>query len=189
MDTQDFTELLRAYGNGERAAFDQLVTLVYDDLRRLASYYLHQEATGHTLQTTALVNEAYVRLVNSASVSCQDRAHFVALAAQTMRRILVDHARSRGYRKRGGDVRRVPLEAALTVASRQSPDLLMLDAALNEFAKSYPREAKGFELRFFGELSGQEIAEVLGISPATVSLDLKFARLWLRRELGAAKGE
>ncbi|HMV87872.1 MAG TPA: sigma-70 family RNA polymerase sigma factor [Blastocatellia bacterium] len=183
MPNQDFAALLAVYSNGDRGAFDQLVALVYDELRRLASYYLRQEAAGNTLQTTALVNEAYLRLAKSAPLSIQDRKHFMALAAQTMRRILVDHARSHQYQKRGGGAQRVSLEEAMTVCREQLPDLLSLDEALSRLEQAHPREAKIFELKFFSELEGKEIAELLGVSTATVSLDLKFARMWLRRAL------
>jgi RNA polymerase sigma factor (TIGR02999 family) len=188
MDTQDFAELLAAYSRGDRGAFDQIVTLVYDELRRLASYYLRNEGPGHTLQTTALVHEAYARLAKSACVPCKDRAHFMALAAQTMRRILVDHARRRNYRKRGGGAEHVSLDQAPTLSIGQLPGLVTLDEALCDLERVHPHEAKIFEMSFFAEMQGKEIAEALGVSPAKVSVDLKFAKAWLKCELSRYSG-
>jgi len=183
VQTNEFTQLLVAYAGGDRSALDRIVAAVYEELRRLASHYLRQERPGHTLQTTALVNEAYLRLVNLEQIQWKDRAHFMMVAAGIMRRVLVDHARSHGNLKHGGELQRVSLDEAMAVAGNQFPDLLMIEEALSRFEKDYPREAKVFEMKFFSEMTGLEIAEALRVSPATVSLDLKFAKLWLRREL------
>ena len=160
------TQLLVRWREGDRRALDELMPLVYDELRRLASHYMRGERPGHTLQTSALVNEAYLRLAAHEEMQWQDRAHFLAVAAQVMRRVLVDHARRRGNQKRGGD--------ALKVA---------LDDALARLAELAPRKSQLVELRFFGGLSIEEAAEVLGVSPGTVMRDWTFTKAWLRKEI------
>ncbi len=158
------------------------------ELRRLARGYMRRERPGHTLQTTALVNEAFLRLTDARSVRWQDRAHFLAISARLMRRVLVDHARSRGYRKRGGGAQRVTLDEAHVVAAEPEVDLVALDRVLESLAEVDARKSKVIELRFFGGLSVEETAEVLGVSPATVSNDWAVARTWLRRELRGGGG-
>jgi RNA polymerase sigma factor (TIGR02999 family) len=180
---QDVTELLMAWGNGDQDALSRLMPLVYDELHRLAEGYMRREHAGHTLQTTALVNEAYIKLVDSSRVRWQNRAHFFAVAAQLMRRILVDFARNRRYQKRGGDWRQVTLGEGLGVATNVDSDLVALDEALQELAKLDPRKARVVELRFFGGLSLEEAAEALKISTDTVGRDWRAAKAWLKREL------
>jgi len=176
------TQLLLDWRNGDQAALDQLMPLVYDELHRLAQAYLRRERQGHTLQTSALVNEAYLRLVDQ-QTPWQNRAHFFGIAAQLMRRILVDHARAHQYAKRGGDQQRVSLEAAADVANAEDGDLVALDDALLSLAAIDPKQSRIIELRFFGGLTIEETAEVLGISHATVEREWSLARAWLRREL------
>ena len=177
------TELLLAWGRGDRSALDDLVPLVHQELRRLARLQMRGERDNHTLQTTALVNEAFLRLIDLRRIRWQDRAHFLALSARLMRRILVDYARARGYRKRGGGAQRVTLAEALLVTDGQRPDVVALDEALNAFAEVDPRKAQVVELRYFGGLTVEETAEALGVSSETVMRDWKVAKLWLRREL------
>ena len=181
--TQDVTHLLRAWSEGDQAALEQLVPLVETELHRLARAYMRRERQGHTLQATALVNEVFVRLAHTSNPRWQDRAHFVGIAARLMRQVLVDHARSRGYRKRGGDALRVPLENAPLITPEPALDVLAVDRALEAFAKIDPRKSQVVELRFFGGLSVEETAEVLGISVETVKRDWRVAKLWLAREL------
>ncbi len=178
------TQLLRAWSAGDAGALDSLTPLVYTEMRRMARRYMNQERSGHTLQATALVHEAFLRLADAQRIEWQDRAHFLAIAAQTMRRILVDFARSRNFQKRGAGVRPAPLEEALLVSSRKDQELTQLDDALQALAQIDPRKAKVVELRFFGGLEGKEIAEVLGVSTETVSRDWKLAKAWLMREMG-----
>ena len=180
---QGITQLLQAWGNGDQQALEKLIPLVYRELHRLAERYMADERPGHTLQTTALVNEAYLRLVGVRGVTWQNRAHFFAICASTMRRILVDFARARQYQKRGGDVVAVTIEDALEVSDKPGVDLVALDDALNGLAKLDPRKTHVVELRFFSGLSVEETAEALNISPETVMRDWKFARVWLAREL------
>jgi len=177
------TQLLRAWGDGDARALERLVPLVYDELHRLARRYMAQERPGHTLQTTALVNEAYLRLVDSTQASWQNRTQFFAICAQVMRRILVDWARARQAAKRGGEVQPLELEEALVVSEKPGEDLVALDDALRELAAVDPRKSRVVELRFFGGLSVEESAEVLDVSVETVMRDWKFAKTWLRREL------
>ena len=177
------TELLLAWGQGDQSALDKLVPLVYDELYRLAKRYMARERTGHTLQTTALVNEAYLRLVDLKSVRWQNRAHFFAISAQVMRRILVDFARSRNYQKRGGGARLVSFDEALNISQQQDADLIALDDALNTLASVDERKSKVVELRFFGGLSVEETAHVLKVSEDTVMRDWKMAKVWLLREM------
>lgn len=177
------TQLLTAWGNGDEAARDQLMTLVYEELHRLAHRHIRNERPGHTLQTSALVNEAFVRLVDIKNVTWQSRAHFFAIAAQMMRRILVDYARTRRYAKRGGDARQVTLNEELIVPDQRSADVIALDEALNELANIDDRKRKVVELRFFGGLSIEETAEVLAVSPGTVMRDWTLAKAWLKRAM------
>jgi RNA polymerase sigma-70 factor, ECF subfamily len=177
------TELLRAWGDGDEGALEQLTPLVEAELRRLARGYMRRERAGHTLQTTALVNEAFLRLTDARGVRWQDRAHFFGISARLMRRVLVDHARSRGYRKRGGGAERVTLDEGLVPAPEPEVDVVALDRALESLAAVDPRKSRVVELRFFGGLSVEETAEVLGVSPDTVKRDWRLARLRLLREL------
>jgi len=183
--SNEVTLLLRAWGEGDVQALDRLAPLVYQELHRIARGYMARERTDHTLQTTALVNEAYVRLVDARQVTWQDRAHFFAVCARAMRRILVDHARSRGYMKRGGGKLHVQFDEAFGMAWSADPNLLELDEALDRLSALDPRKARVIEMRFFGGLSVEETAEALGISPETVMRDWKLARAWLYRELSA----
>jgi RNA polymerase sigma-70 factor (ECF subfamily) len=177
------TELLRAWRGGDEQALHKLTPLVYAELHRLARFYMSRERPGHTLQTTALVHEAYTRLVDPPSVEWQDRNHFFAVCSTLMRRVLVDHARSQGYLKRGGGVKLVPLEEARGVGYDDEVDLFALDEALTRFAAFDPRKSQVVELRFFGGLTVQETAEVLHTSPDTVMRDWKLSKAWLMREL------
>ena len=177
------TKLLLAWGAGEDAALEKLIPLVYRELRRLARHYMRGERTGHTLQATALVNEAYLRLIDSRKVRWHNRAHFFAISAQLMRRILVDFARSRGYQKRGGGAIHVTFEEASLASEEPRVDLLALDEAVNALAHVDPRKSQVVELRFFGDLSVEETAEVLRVSQETVLRDWKFAKAWLHEEL------
>jgi len=177
------TELLQAWGGGDAAAFEQLIPLVHAELRRLARRYMGRERPGHTLQPTALVNEAYLRLVDLNQMRWQDRAHFLAMAARLMRRVLVDNARTKGYRKRGGGARQVSLDDGLVICDPRSDELVALDDALTQFAAVSPRKAQVVELRFFGGLSVEETAEALRVSPETVKRDWRLAKVWLVRHL------
>jgi RNA polymerase sigma-70 factor (ECF subfamily) len=180
------TQLLQAWSQGEDAALEELLPLVHQELRRQARRHMYGERPGHTLQATALVNEAYLRLVNSRQVNWQNRAHFFAISAQLMRRILVDYARARGYQKRGGGVPKVTLDEALTGPQEKGHDLVALDDALKVLAGVDPRKTKVVELRFFGGLSVEETAEVLKVSPDTVMRDWRLAKAWLGREMRKA---
>jgi RNA polymerase sigma factor (TIGR02999 family) len=180
---QEFTALLRAWSRGDGAALDKLIPLVHEELRRLAHSYMRRERAGHTLQTTALVNEAYLRLVDTNLVQWRDRAHFFGIAARLMRQILVDFARSRGYQKRGGGLRQVSLDEALLVSPEPDEDFVRLDDALNALAEFDARKARVVELRYFGGLSVEETAEVLEVSGITVIRDWNIAKLWLLKEL------
>ncbi|HZS06793.1 MAG TPA: sigma-70 family RNA polymerase sigma factor [Blastocatellia bacterium] len=180
---RDVTELLHAWSRGDQAALDQLIPLVYEELRRLAKRHLAGEYRRHSLETTVLVNEAYLRLVGAHDVQWQDRAHFFAISARLMRQILVDFARSRRRLKREGAARQVTLDEALNVAEARGADLVALDDALQALAEIDPRKARIVELRFFGGLTNDEIAEVLGISPATIKREWQTAKVWLFHEL------
>jgi RNA polymerase sigma factor (TIGR02999 family) len=177
------TALLRAWSDGDEGALERLIPLVEAELRRLARGYMGRERRDHTLQVTALVNEAFLRLTDARQLRWQDRAHFLGISARLMRRVLVDHARARGYQKRGGAARRVELDEALVVSPGLSVELLALDRALDELAAADPRKARVIELRFFGGLSVEETAEALHVSTDTVKRDWRLARLWLLREL------
>jgi RNA polymerase sigma factor (TIGR02999 family) len=183
----DVTQLLQAWRNGDEQAFDQLMPLVYEELHRLAQRYMARERAGHTLQTTALVNEAYLRLVGAGKVNFQNRAHFFAVSAQLMRRILVEFARRQGSLKRGGDVQRVSLEESLVVYGERGADLVALDDALQALAAIDARRSRVVEMRFFGGLSVDETAEVLNVSPETVMHDWKLSKAWLLREMSGEK--
>jgi RNA polymerase sigma factor (TIGR02999 family) len=180
------TELLLAWGRGEAAAFDRLVPMVHGELRRMARRYMARERRAHTLQPTALINEVYLRLIDVNQVQWQNRAHFFAVAARVMRRILVDFARAHRNQKRsGGTV--VSLDEAVAVGHERPSDVLALDAALGALAQVHPRKAQVVELRFFGGMTLEESAEALGVSADTVKRDWRFARLWLLRELHAGR--
>jgi RNA polymerase sigma-70 factor, ECF subfamily len=182
----DATELLRAWSEGDQSALNELVPLVERELHRLARAYMRRERQGHSLQATALVNEVFLRLAHTANLRLRDRAHFVGIAARLMRQVLVDHARSRGYGKRGGGVLRVPLADALLIAPERALDVLAVDRALESFATIDPRKSQVVELRFFGGLTVEETAEVMGLSVETVKRDWRVAKLWLSRELRSA---
>jgi RNA polymerase sigma-70 factor (ECF subfamily) len=179
----EITQLLVEWSAGNQAALDKLYALVYNELRRLAHGYLRRERKGHTLQTTALINEAYLRLVDQKQVHWANRSHFFAISAQIMRRILIDHARRYNYAKRGGGAERVSLDATAVVAKESARELLRLDEALNQLAKIDPRRSHVVELRYFGGLNNEEIARVLKISENTVTRDWNMARAWLYQEL------
>jgi RNA polymerase sigma-70 factor (ECF subfamily) len=182
------TEFLRAWSDGDRAALDRLTPIVYEELHRLARRYMKGERLGHSLQTTALVNEAYMRLVDYKNMQWQNRAHFFAVSAQLMRRILVDHARRRNL-KRGGDMLHVSLDETAMVGSGKDADLVALDDAINLLAKLDPRKVQVVEMRFFGGLSVEETAEVLKVSAVTVMRDWNTAKAWLYRQLMPRTGD
>jgi RNA polymerase sigma factor (TIGR02999 family) len=177
------TLLLQAWGQGDEQALGQLIPAIETELHRIARRCMAGERGGNSLQATALVNEAYIRLVDTQRVRWQDRAHFLAMAARMMRRILVDHARSKGYQKRGGDAVRVTFEEMQLPGTQRDRDLVALDEALSELEKADPRKAKVIDFRFFGGLSVEETASVLGVSVDTVMRDWKFAKAWLQREM------
>ena len=179
----DVTALLLEWNNGNPGALDDLMPVVYDELRRLARRYMRREGPGHTLQTTALVNEAYIRLVDQKRVTWQNRAHFFGIAAQLIRRLLVDHARARHRLKRGGAALKVEWSEQISSPVSRQMDLVALDDALNRLANLEPQKSRIVELRFFGGLSIEETAEALNISQATVKRDWSFARAWLHREM------
>ena len=179
----EVTQLLVAWTNGDEAARDQLMSAVYPELHRLAHHYMKRESPGHTLQTSALVNEAFLKLVDQRNVKWQNRAHFLGIAAQMMRRILVDYARSRRYAKRGGGAQQVSLDEGLIVSDERSAEVVELSEALDRMAEFDQRKAQTVELRFFGGLSIEETAEVLAVSPGTVMRDWTLAKAWLRREM------
>ena len=181
--SHDITRLLLAWNDGDQLALDKLVPLVEAELRRLARTYMNRERAGHTLQTTALINEAYVRLIDSHSVQWQSRAHFYGIAAQVMRRVLVDSARKRNYRKRGGGSHQITFTETLAVTVTEDTNVLALDEALNELAKIDERKARVVEMRFFGGLSEKETAVALGVSPETARRDWRLAKSWLLRQL------
>lgn len=188
-DPENITDLLVSYGRGDKESLDKLMPVVYDELRRQAARYLRREQVGHTLQTTALIHEAYVRLVDQRNVQWQNRAHFFGIAAQMMRRILVDHARTKKRAKRGGSNIKVSLADATVAAKGQDLDVVALDEALNRLAKIDEQQSRVVELRFFSGLTVEETAEVMGISPATVKRDWSMAKAWLHRELSGDVGK
>jgi len=185
--THEVTQLLRAWSVGDQEALDRLVPLVYDELYRTAHRYMSREQTGHTLQTTALVNEVYVRLVDSRETNWQDRAHFFAVAARLMRHVLVDYARSRRSRKRGGDWRHVTFDEAHAPLLKPRVDLVALDEALNALKSIDKRKSDVVELRYFGGLNVEQTAEVLKVSPETVKRDWRLAKVWLLKQISGER--
>jgi RNA polymerase sigma factor (TIGR02999 family) len=181
--TDEVTRLLRDWGSGDQQALEKLVPLIYDELRRLAHNFLYRERPGHTLQTTALVHEAYLKLIDQRDARWQNRAHFFAIAAQAMRRILVDSARRHAAIKRGGPAENLPLDEAANVSLEPDPILLPLDEALSRLAETDPQQSRIVELRFFGGLTIEETAEVMKLSADTVKRDWAMARAWLRQAL------
>ncbi len=177
------SQLLKDWGQGDESALDKLIPLVYEELRKIAHYQMARERAGHTLQTTALVNEVCLRLIGGAEIPWQDRAHFMALSAQLMRRVLVDHARGRGRAKRGGAIQKLSLDESLAIPVGPDADIARLDDALNSLAAADARKAKTVELRFFGGFSVEETAKVLNVSVRTVMNDWQFAKVWLLREM------
>jgi RNA polymerase sigma-70 factor (ECF subfamily) len=186
---QDVTALLRAWTGGDEKALDRLLPVLYEELHRTARAYMRRERSGHTLQTTALVNEVFLRLVDIHQVQWNDRVHFLTMAAQLMRRILVDHARRRGYRKRGGGEQPVRLDELAMVAPCSNAHFVAVDDALNALARRDARKAKVVEMRFFGGLSVDETAAALQVSSQTVLRDWSLAKAWLRREMSRAGHE
>lgn len=182
--SQNITHLLKEWSEGDQHALDRLTPLVYEELRHQAARYLRRERPGHTLQTTALIHEAYLRLIDAKDVRWQSRAHFFAVAANLMRRILVDHARRRDANKRGGSQIRLTFDEVLAVSKNSEVDLLAIDEALDKLAAIDEQQARVVELRFFSGLSVEETAAALGVSPKTVKRDWSVARAWLRREIG-----
>jgi len=183
LSADNLTGLLFEWRQGDEAALDKLTPLVYDELRRIAHRYVQRERDGHTLQTTALVNEAYLRLAGQQKIEWQSRAHFFAVTAQVMRHILIDHARRRHYAKRGGNAQHVPLDEAAAMSAQRAAELVALDEALEELAKLDPRKSRVVELRYFGGLSMEETAEVLEVSLMTVRRDWRVAKAWLYKEV------
>jgi RNA polymerase sigma-70 factor, ECF subfamily len=182
-EAKDITMLLQAWNNGDASALDQLTPLIYRELEQLARHYMSRERPGNTLETGAVLNEAFMRLVRWKAARWENRSHFYGLAAQIMRRVLVDHARSRGYQKRGGALRPVSLDEAPVISAEEPPDFVALNEALDRLAAFDERKSKVVELRFFGGLNNEETAEVLHISPFTVIRDWNLAKAWLLREL------
>jgi RNA polymerase sigma factor (TIGR02999 family) len=180
---QDVSQLLRAWSNGDKTALDKLMPLVYEELRQMAKRYMDRQQAGHTLQTTALIHEAYLRLVDQSEVHWQNRAHFFGVAATAMRHILVDHARMRQAAKRGGAAQQVTLDEAAVVAAERAAELVALDDALQSLAAFDRRKSQVVEMRYFGGLTVEETAEVLQVSPETVARDWRLGRTWLLREL------
>ncbi len=183
--SHEVTHLLRAWSEGDQAALERLIPLVHAELHLLAKRYMRHEHAGHTLQTTALIHEAYLRLIDARQVRWENRAHFFAISARLMRQVLVDFARQRGYQKRGGASRRVSLDEALVVSQVRDEDLVALDEALSALAEIDERKSRVVELRFFGGLTEEETAEALKVSPKTVRRDWRLAKSWLRRWLSA----
>ena len=184
--THELTQLLIDWSNGDRAALDKLMPLIDEELRRLAHRYMTRERAGHTLQTTALVNEAFLRLVNRKNLQWQNRAHFFGIAARLMRTILVDHARSHASAKRGGGARKLELDEAMVISQQKAAEVIALDDALKQLALLDPQQSRIVELRFFGGLTVEEAAEVLQVSPATIKREWSTAKAWLYHELAKA---
>lgn len=180
---RDISVILKDWSGGNRTSADALLTLVYDELRKIAGRYLRKESSGHTLQPTALVHEAYMKLIDISDINWQDRAHFFAVSANVMRHILVDHARAKLADKRGGDAQRIALEDAISLSDEPNIDLLAVDEALKELAELDEQQSRIVELRFFGGLTIEETAHVVGISPATVKREWAMAKAWLHRKL------
>jgi len=183
LSRQEVTLLLQAWSEGDPTAPEKLAPLIYAELKRLARRYMRRENPGHTLETGALLNEAYLRLADWKNARWENRSHFYAVAAELMRRVLVDHARARASQKRGAGVRPIGLEEGMVIAPERSPDLVALDDAMKRLAEFDPRKSKVVELRFFGGLSVEETAAVLGVSPFTVIRDWNLAKAWLQREI------
>jgi RNA polymerase sigma factor (TIGR02999 family) len=181
------TRLLVDWRDGDKTALDRLVPLVYREMRRLAGYYMRRQRADHSLQTSALINEAYLRLIDHKNMRWENRAHFYAVAAQAMRRILVDHARSRGYQKRGGGAIKVSFDEAVVGAEERAAELIALDDALKDLAVMDPRKSQIVELRYFGGLSVDETAEVIGVSPVTVMREWRSAKGWLLRAISKSE--
>jgi len=181
----DITGLLVAWNEDDERALNELLPIVYPKLRQIARQHLGRRPVGHTLESAALANEAYLKLAKAGTIQCQNRVHFLALCSQIIRRLLVDHARSRGYAKRGGDAVHVPLDDMLLTARSRGVEMLALDEALEALSRMDPRKARVVELRYFGGLSVEETAEVLGVSPETAKRDWKMARVWLFGKLAA----
>jgi RNA polymerase sigma factor (TIGR02999 family) len=180
---RDISGLIAAWGEGDELALDRLLPLIYPELRRIARRHLVRCQAGHTLESAALANEAYLKLVRAGGVHCENRVHFLALCSQIIRRILVDHARTRGFAKRGGGTVQIPLDEAVIAAKGRQVDVLSLDEALASLSKIDPRKGRVVELRYFGGLSVEETAEIVGISPETAKRDWKMAKAWLFAEL------
>lgn len=180
---EEVSQLLKEWSNGDQAALDRVVPIVYQELRRLAHHYMRRERPGHTLQTTALVNEAYMRLADYKKMRWQSRAHFFAVAAQVMRRILVEQARSKNFAKRGGGAEKISLDETAVVSAGRSAEVIAVDDALTELESWDPRKARIVELRFFGGLSIEETAEVMKISPTTVQREWRSAKAWLYKAI------
>jgi RNA polymerase sigma-70 factor (ECF subfamily) len=187
-ESQDVTMLLSALTRGDEAAASKLMPVVYNELRKLAGAYMRRERVDHTLQATALVHEAYIKLIDQRSVNWQSRAHFFGVSAQLMRRILIDHARGHTRDKRGGELKKVSLDEVFVFSERQADELLAVDDSLNLLAKIDPRQARVVELRFFGGLSVEEAADVLGVSPKTVKREWSVAKAWLAADLKQRHG-
>ena len=185
-DSPNVTALLLQWGEGDASALERLLPLVYDELHRIARRHMGHENPGHSLQATALINEAYLRLLDAQNVAWRDRAHFLAVSARIMRHILVDHARARRYQKRGGDAVRVVLDEALVVTNEPTQDFVALDDALDALAQFDERKSRVIELRFFGGLTVEETASVLNVSADTVMRDWRLAKVWLQREMRTA---
>ena len=185
---EEITQLLMHWSQGDKAALDQLVPLVYPELRRLARRHMDRENPAHTLQTSALINEAYLKLVDQKNVRWENRAHFFAVAAQVMRHILVDHARTRNYAKRGGGATKLPLDEAMALTEQRAAQLICLDDALRDLATLDERKSRIIEFRFFGGLSMEETAEVMKISPSTVQREWRAAKAWLHHTMSKANG-
>jgi len=183
---QEITQLLLSWSKGDQGALDQLVPLVYPELRRLAQRYMRRENSAHTLQTSALINEAYLRIVDQQEVEWQDRAHFFAVAAQVMRHILIDHARRHRYAKRGAGARHVPLDETAIISQERATEFLALDDALTRLATIDARKSQIVELRFFGGLTVEEIAEVMKLSPITIKREWRSAKAWLHSEIAGS---
>jgi RNA polymerase sigma factor (TIGR02999 family) len=181
--SHEVTQLLMAWNDGDQSALERLIPLVHAELHRIARRYMRNERAGHTLQTSALINEAYLRLIDAQQVHWQNRAHFFGIAAQLMRRVLVDFARSRGYKKRGGGALQVSLDETMVITKERGEDPVALDEALSALSELDERKGRVVEMRFFGGLSEKEIAEALAVSPETVRRDWRLAKSWLRRRL------
>jgi RNA polymerase sigma factor (TIGR02999 family) len=183
LSQRQVTQLLLDWSEGDQEALNRLIPLVHQELKRLARHYMRRERAGHTLQTSALVNEAYIQLIDYKRVQWKDRAHFLAVAAQVMRRILIDYARNRQSLKRGAGARKVSLDEAATLADERAAEMIALDEALTSLAELDPRKSQIVELRYFGGLEIEETAHVINVSPATVKREWAAARLWLHREI------